>query len=152
MSNRKLLILLTLPIVNRFLSPYYYLSAFVLLYLAGPGPKEFKSADSHYGSYISFLCSLDACIMKFMFWHDGPPSLLPIEIPIRLAGLLLLCVVYGWSRYWFKDSFGFMSLSLWSMVLLTADFALPVIRRVLPFSLTYYYYCGSSNTVSEALA
>ena len=59
--------ILTFGMVNLFFSPKSGRSMRWVSYSAGPGPKEFKSADSHYGSKISFLCSLDACIIKFMF-------------------------------------------------------------------------------------
>lgn len=50
-------------------------------YFAGPGPSLFSNALSFSLTNKSFLWSLDACIMKFVFGQDGPPSFLVKPTP-----------------------------------------------------------------------
>jgi len=48
-------------------------------YFAGPGPSLFSNALSFSLTKRSFLLSLEAYIMKFVFGQDGPPSFFVIE-------------------------------------------------------------------------
>lgn len=86
--------------------------------------------------------------MKFWFAVAGPPSLLPIFIPIKPAGLLLLVVLKGLAEALMTILLLVSTYPL-SIVLFTADWALLLLLSGEVVTLEYF---GISNVVSDALA